>query len=422
MKRVFMFMIILLSLVGCSRTSGPEHISATVTPNHEVNDKNVIPTQKVTLEQDIPKETYLDKIVNNVTPYSIFDIGADVAEGDVVIMGSYAHEHKEYGGYPYCPIQWLVLERQGEKALLLSLYNVDVQAYFKQGYMEGEALPESVSWEDSTLRNWLNESFMLSAFFKTERDCIMKVETRTQGNTLQRTNGTGDTQDFLFLLSEEEVNRYLDTEDKRITYTVPKDEPEYGLLELESSKDYYGSWWLRTSGYNKKNAAYVRRTGEVSSEGSYVESLHAVRPAMWVDLEKTRQVSETLSIIYKLNQEESLNKTEEEYRWILNDLWEKQEGEKSTAPIKAVEISLETIVENGMYDNSTMTLPALEECVNEIREIGKQWSFCEGKNFTQQRVSTALFKYGGEVSTEFIEYEQYWEIPEIKNQYIPRSF
>lgn len=102
MKKSLFFILILFSLVGCARGDGMELITETATPGYETNDKLVTPMPKETLTPDVPKENYLDSIVQSVTPYSIFDTNVDLAEGNIVVMGSYSHGDKDYGGILIC--------------------------------------------------------------------------------------------------------------------------------------------------------------------------------------------------------------------------------------------------------------------------------------------------------------------------------
>lgn len=424
MKKVVILIFILLSLVGCSKQTGEEPLTATKGSDYEESDNKYSPTLEAEITQGGQNESYLDSIVLSETPYSIFSHGAEVVKGDVVVIGSYSHGEKNYGGYPELPIQWIVLDKNNEEALLVSLYSVDTEPFFERdtGTMDSS---ESISWENSTLRKWLNDVYMQSAFTKTEQDCIKQVEVSTPGNSMYGTSGGNVTRDHLFLLSEEEVKHYFETEEKRITYTVPKVEQGDSMYTFSVPDNYFDGWWLRTSGKDTESAVYVNQEGEIVLDGTYVESrCVAVRPAMWVDLTKVRQLSETMNDVTFLDRDvnNSSYKSEEEYKNALNALWELKEGEKSEATIKAIGLSLEDVTENHLYDNSSSVLPFSAEDVEKIREIGEQWGGGERKSVAQQRTNFTLFQYNGSLHTQLKIIEEYWEIPRKENRYIPRSF
>lgn len=425
MKRVFALIVILISLVGCGKETGEETLTATKVPTYAENGATISPTPKEDIKPDSNDVSNLDTMIQSVTPYSIFDVEKEISVGDVVVMGNYSHGDKDDGGYPYLPVQWLVLEKKGSEVLLLSLYGIDTEPYYDLSNTGESDIPESVFWGNSTLHKWLNTFFLQSAFMKTEQDCIQQVTIRTHSNSTYGTSGGGETQDFLFLLSEEEVKQYFDTEAKRITHTVPKVEHGYGMFGEEPSDNFFDGWWLRTSGKDAEHTVYVNELGQVVTDGTYIFSGHiAVRPAMWVDLEKIKKISEEFCSADMLNKEENIAIYEdrEAYQEVLNTLWELNKGETSEATMKAVEISLGEIIENRLYDNWSHALPFSEDSMDKIRELGKLWSGCDKNGFIQQRGYLSLFKYNASLHTQFTVSEQYWETPERGNQYIPRNF
>ena len=57
-----------------------------------------------------------------------------------------------------------------------------------------------------------------------------------------------------------------------------------------NTTDYY-DWWLRSPGATQDCAACVGRFGDVKVEGEVVLSEDvSIRPAMWVDLNKVKDV------------------------------------------------------------------------------------------------------------------------------------
>ena len=123
--------------------------------------------------------------------------------GSVVIFGIYPQTKK---GTDQTPIEWIVLDydETNHKALLISKYGLDAVPYNKK-YKE-------ITWEQCTLRAWLNGKFLKKAFSAKERTAILITDVDNssgQGYSKWNTNGGNNTQDRVFLLSYAEANRYL---------------------------------------------------------------------------------------------------------------------------------------------------------------------------------------------------------------------
>lgn len=90
--------------------------------------------------------------------------------GDVVKFGRYEQDDNFENGAE--PIEWIVLDEQDGKLLLISKYAL-------------ESLPfdttsgEEITWENCTLRTWLNDSFYKDAFAVTEQEQICLTEIAT---------------------------------------------------------------------------------------------------------------------------------------------------------------------------------------------------------------------------------------------------
>ena len=67
---------------------------------------------------------------------------------------------------------------------------------------------KNAKWEDSTLRKWLNSEFLDNSFSKSEREhiCLSKIENKA--NAYYNTCAGNDTEDKVFCLSSEEVDKY----------------------------------------------------------------------------------------------------------------------------------------------------------------------------------------------------------------------
>lgn len=134
----------------------------------------------------------------------------------------------------------------------------------------------NVTWEICTLRKWLNEDFYYSQFNFAEQSRILTTEVAAGTNPKHSTDPGNDTQDKVFLLSIDEVNKYFDSDSDRIC--------TYNRL-------VYGGnhcWWLRSPGNNSFFAARVKPNGSVDYTGQGNWGMRvgeAVRPALWLNLE-----------------------------------------------------------------------------------------------------------------------------------------
>ena len=190
------------------------------------------------------------------------NIFTDVEVGDTVIFGSYEQDNNEGNGKE--AIEWVVLDKQGDKALLVSKYALDSQPYNTKS--------ACVRWESCTLRSWLNDSFLNDAFTKGEQLVIDKTQVINADNAARRTPGGNPTVDKVFLLSIDEAEEYFASDSARACSTT-------------SYARGRGSWWLRSPGDYTNRAALVDSDGSISVYGLDVDwDGVAVRPAMWINL------------------------------------------------------------------------------------------------------------------------------------------
>ena len=136
---------------------------------------------------------------------------------------------------------------------------------------------ESVTWETCTLRKWLNGDFLNAAFSAEEQVRLETVTVTADKNPKYDTDPGNDTQDKVFLLSIDEVNRYFASDDARVCMPT-KTAVANGAYTNAAGTCW---WWLRSPGYGTINAADVKRDGSVYGSGSYVDSGRGgVRPVV----------------------------------------------------------------------------------------------------------------------------------------------
>lgn len=186
----------------------------------------------------------------------------------------------QFGRYPQTTegnddtmIEWQVLDRDGRNALLISRYGLDVQPY---------TWPHAqVTWEQCTLRIWLNDTFANMAFSQKEQQAILMTTVANGSDEgYWKTDGGNDTQDKIFLLSYRQAEQYFDV-------TIDNDENMKSRMQPTDYALAHGAgklgWWLRSQGPERDTAARVYSVGALDYDFTGVEE--CVRPALWVNID-----------------------------------------------------------------------------------------------------------------------------------------
>ena len=202
----------------------------------------------------------------------IRDSYVDVQVGDIIEFGSYEQDNDSSNGSE--PIKWRVLEVSDGSALVVSEYALDVKVY-NEAY-------ESVTWETCKLRAWLNEEFYDTAFGMEEKALIAMTKVGNEDHPMYGTNGGKDTEDWVFLLSIWEAERYFEDDEDRRTFPT-----EYAIARDAYVYSDLGTvwWWLRSPGYHGRSAAEVSSFGALIYNGASVYNYKdGVRPALRIEI------------------------------------------------------------------------------------------------------------------------------------------
>ena len=134
------------------------------------------------------------------------------APGSYVTFGTYEQDNNKRNGQE--PIEWLVLENDGESLFVVSKYVLDGQPY-STAYDQFTYNAHPITWEDCSLRTWLNSTFLTTAFSAGEQ---ARINTTTVVNNLHKDvrafpgetlTGGNNTHDKVYLLSYDEVIKYF---------------------------------------------------------------------------------------------------------------------------------------------------------------------------------------------------------------------
>ena len=208
--------------------------------------------------------------------------------GAQVTLGSYDLNNNTEDGNE--SLKWNVLAIENGKALVIADICIDAANY--------NAGKESVTWETSDIRAWLNSgesSFYATAFDESEKGYILLSEVENKKNSAHDVDGGNDTEDYLFLLSFDEAEKYFANDEARIAKASATavanggqcfDSRTKSQAEAapEFADDYMAlTWWLRTPGNTEEKAATIHYFGQPDTEGARADlAFKGVRPAMWV--------------------------------------------------------------------------------------------------------------------------------------------
>ena len=194
---------------------------------------------------------------------------AEIRVGDSVYFGRYEQDNvssqKE-------DIEWTVLEIRDDKALIFSKYVLDAIPYHRKN--------ESVTWADSSIRQWLNGTFLNAAFSDSEQRSILSVTEENPSNDEYHIPGGEATRDQVFLLSYDDATTYFWGNSERQACPTQYALSHNVFFDEETACSW---WWLRSPGKTANRAGNVVARGIPSTYGGFVNSGDGgVRPALWV--------------------------------------------------------------------------------------------------------------------------------------------
>lgn len=170
----------------------------------------------------------------------------DVSMGETVFWGEFEQDNNTDNGKE--EIEWIVLDIEDGRALLLSKYILDYRIF-------NDAFMWMISWQECGIRAWLNHQFLNESFTSLQRSTIEEVT----------------------LLSNDEACYYFKRDDARRSEFTTFAAHRPGVATEKSG------WWLRSI-TNDDRPMMVRSDGSINTQGVFSGNMCGVRPAMWVSL------------------------------------------------------------------------------------------------------------------------------------------
>lgn len=216
--------------------------------------------------------------------------------GDVITLGKYEQDGDEENGKE--AIEWIILKKDTDYALLVSKYALDcIEPFLETGPSKDGGKSR---WNDSKIRTMLNKDFYSDSFDESEKKVILTAEVTTY-----------DLNDRKFLTTKDNVFILSETDVTNESYGFHESWAKEGGLRVcratkyATSKNRSGNkpyidgvkYWLRTQDKTHKwdNGAkykydrylsemkYVRETGQIATDGAGAIAYY-VRPACIVSI------------------------------------------------------------------------------------------------------------------------------------------
>ncbi len=230
------------------------------------------------LLKDISYKDSKEKCADIKTKYNQI-LMRKAAVRDKITFGTYEQDNVTSNGTE--DIEWLVLAKENNKILVISDKALDSQPYNEKR--------QSITWEQCSLRKWLNDSFLNAAFSEEERALIQNTTVSADKNPSYNTSPGNATTDKVFLLSINEAKKYFNSNDARKCAPTAYAKAQ-GANTNNTNKTPSGAdacwWWLRSPGNYQNYAAHVLSDGSVYYRGYNINYDHfCVRPALWISIE-----------------------------------------------------------------------------------------------------------------------------------------
>lgn len=189
------------------------------------------------------------------------------------------------------PIKWRVLSVEGNDAFLMADQPLDCRKYSgnqNDFNIDVDYEPKlSATWEDCSLRTWLNETFYQDAFSPEEGAAIQTVTVTNENNPITGINGGNNTEDKVYLLSLSEAvtAAYGFSTGSGESVSRAAEGTKYAENNDSMDFDLDSYWWLRSPGDSQTSAGIISPSGQVGINGMPVDFAPlGVRPVLHIDL------------------------------------------------------------------------------------------------------------------------------------------
>ena len=216
----------------------------------------------------------------------------NIAVGNTIKFGQYEQDNNLSNGRE--EIEWEVLAKEENKVLIISKFALECKQFAPSDEYG------IITWEECTLRSWLNNAFYNEAFGVKQQNLIVST-TVSPPKLYEEYRST--TADKVFLLSNDEAKEYFFTDIARQRKPTKYAVANGAWVDSNNGNCF---WWLRaphqlyqTGG---DTVAHVGSGGSIHYHGDYVNrdggldgragftgnDLGCVCPAMWINIESLK--------------------------------------------------------------------------------------------------------------------------------------
>lgn len=194
---------------------------------------------------------------------------AVVGIGQTIAFGKYEQDNNTTNGAE--DLVWYVLYKEQDKVLLLSKYLVE-----KMAFDETLKLPNTetkpFTYENSTIRKFVNETFYNAAFSEAEKKAIIPLtiaENDAQGVEIAKSENK------VFIPTYEMIEKYVTKSTMKTAETTKHVNPNatYSTRKM--------TWWTSSINQTGTESVVISNSGVVSKAA--LSGVLGVRPAIWVD-------------------------------------------------------------------------------------------------------------------------------------------
>lgn len=263
-KHLFALLLTLamiFSFVGCGQATMPNNGDKTPPNDTSATDHFTGSTESPDLD------TSTDESHASYSPFG------SVQVGDVIFFGRYEQDDNTENGPEEIP--WIVLDSTGLDIFVISAQIIEYRRYDRYDKENPDRDYTHTDWEQCWLRGWLNKNFYEEAFTGAERNIINLSEVENVHQITETTFREFTTQDYIFLLSLDELEQYFPSYDDKMSMAT-----DYVFAKADGSSEGASSWWLRT--VIGTYISMVQPSGVPN--GHSVANYFGVRPAMWLHI------------------------------------------------------------------------------------------------------------------------------------------
>lgn len=204
---------------------------------------------------DTEKAEFLDLSNRINETKTVIELKPTIEEGDPFPTITFGNYNQKSFSTSKDPIEWYILEKRDDKAILLSKYVLDQTKY--------NSKTTETNWNQSSIRKWLNDTFMNDAFTKTEKKFIITNPFKNVG--------------YICLPSASEMQNYFMRKDVYLDYVnaTPK-----VAKKQKQTEGYAFAHWLYKDELSSFASILANRHGDVTEVSA--KDTYGVRPVILV--------------------------------------------------------------------------------------------------------------------------------------------